>query len=115
MPPANFTLMPTSTTSIRASWDEVPQNQQNGNIDGYLLFYRKRLSRSEPYNSLATEHLNITLLGLKVYTEYTFRLLAYNRKGNGIATRETHITTQESGKISLHFSWPLQSILILLS
>ena len=103
MPPANFTLIPLSATSIRARWDEVPQNQQNGNIEGYVLFYKERQSRSEPYSSVATKHLNVTILGLKVYTDYTFRILAYNGKGNGIATKEIHMMTQESGTIFLPY------------
>ena len=100
MPPANFTLIPLSATSIKSIWNEVPQSQQNSNIEGYILFYKETQLRSEPYTSLATEHLNVTVLGLKLYTDYTFRLLAYNRNGNGIATRERHVTTQESGNFS---------------
>ena len=95
-PPLNFTLTPLTSTSITASWEEPPLQHQNGNITGYILFYKEKLLRSEPYSSIATTDLKLTLFGLKVFTEYTFRVLAYNENGNGIATEERYIYTKES-------------------
>ena len=93
----NFTLTPLSATSVRAEWMEVPASYRNGNISGYILFYREKILRNQPYESIATDKLSVILQGLKIYTEYTFRVLAYNKNGNGIATLETHIFTEESG------------------
>ena len=95
--PLNFTLTPLSATSIRADWMEIPTSHRSGNISGYILFYKEKLLRNQPYDSIATDRLSVTIQGFKRYTEYTFRVLAYNENGNGIATLETHVFTEESG------------------
>ena len=61
------------------------------------MFYKEKVLRAQPYMSIATHKLNVVLQGLKIYTEYTFRVLAYNENGNGIATEETQVYTKESG------------------
>lgn len=98
--PLNFTLTPLSVTSIKAEWMEIPIGYRNGNITGYILFYKEKLLRAQPYDSIATDKLSVTLQGLKTFTEYSFRVLAYNKKGNGIATTEAHVYTKESGKLT---------------
>ena len=98
--PLNFTLTPLSVTSIKAEWMEIPSGYRNGNISGYILFYKEKLLRAQPYDSIATDKLNVTLQGLKIFTEYSFRVLAYNENGNGIATTEAHVYTKESGKFA---------------
>ena len=102
-PPANFSLTPLTMSSIRAGWKEIPSGQTNGNISGYILFYREKLLRSEPYKSIATVKTTVTLLGLKTYTEYTFRILGYNENGNGIASQERDVYTKESGISWIYF------------
>eukprot|EP00794_Sanderia_malayensis_P015286 gene15286-16863_t len=94
--PLNFTLTALSTTSIKAEWGEVPKDQQNGNVTGYILFYREKMLISASYKSLATVKLDATILGLSVFTEYVFRILSYNRNGNGLASTEETIHTKES-------------------
>ena len=96
-PPLNFTLTPLSTTSIKAEWKQVPENKRNGNITGYIVFYREKALPAEPYKSLATTHLNSTLVGLSTFTEYTLRVLSYNKNGNGLASEEQSVYTAESG------------------
>ena len=98
--PLNFTLTPFSVTSIKAEWKQIPSAHQNGNVSGYILFYKEKLLRAQPYDSIATDKLTVTLQGLKTFTEYSFRILAYNENGNGIATQETHVYTKESGILS---------------
>ena len=66
-------------------------------VKGYILFYREKIRNS--YTSIATLQQNVTLVGLKTHTEYSFRLLAYNSNGNGVASDEVNQFTSESGKI----------------
>jgi Fibronectin type III domain. len=62
-------------------------------VNGYILFYRETLGISTSYLGVATRDLNVTLSGLKINTEYVFRVLAYNTIGNGIPTESYSFTT----------------------
>ena len=82
---------------VIATWEQVATNQSNGNITGYILFYKEKLLRSQHYQSIATTNLTVTLRGLLSYTEYVFRVLAYNENGNGLAGDAMSIYTQDTG------------------
>lgn len=97
--PSNITVSAVSSTSIKVTWQDIPVADQNGVILGYLLFYRPFGHYSEQYEVIASNDSNVELFGLKPYTKYSFRLLGYNDKGNGIASELFYVRTQELGKI----------------
>ncbi|XP_065061575.1 uncharacterized protein LOC135688582 isoform X2 [Rhopilema esculentum] len=94
--PINFTLSAPEPNMVMAKWERVATNHRNGNITGYILFYKEKLLRAEHYQSIATTNLTVTLRGLLSYTEYMFRVLAYNENGNGLASDAMTIFTQDS-------------------
>ena len=94
-PPANITATTIDANSIRVTWDENPLSSLNGMITGYLVFYREMAAMR--YTTAATKRYNITIEGLKAATEYAIRVLAYNSKGNGIASELITLYTQEKG------------------
>ena len=98
-PPQNIKAVALSGTSISVSWDK----KTNPNITGYIVFYKEKSKLSDPYSSMATTGQSVNLIGLKVYTKYALRVLAYTNLGNGIPSEMFYITTNESGmQISVH-------------
>ena len=90
-----MTAVANDATSINVTWDEVPLSDQNGVITGYIVFYKEVTATD--YTSSATVHRSIHIQGLKAATQYALRVLAYNNKGNGIASEMVVLSTTELG------------------
>ncbi|XP_058880325.1 netrin receptor DCC-like isoform X2 [Acipenser ruthenus] len=88
-PVENPQAVATSATSILVSW-EAPA-YDNGPIQGYRLFCTETTSGKE--QNPEVNGLSYKLEGLKKFTEYSIRVLAYNRYGTGISTEDLKITT----------------------
>ncbi|XP_015219478.2 netrin receptor DCC isoform X2 [Lepisosteus oculatus] len=78
-----------SPTSIQASW-EAPA-YANGPIQGYRLFWTETSTDKE--QSVDVSGKSFKLEGLKKFTEYTIRILAYNLYGPGTATEDLTVAT----------------------
>lgn len=50
---------------------------------------------------MEVEGLSYRLEGLKKFTEYTLRFLAYNRYGPGVSTEDVMVTTLSDGELGL--------------
>lgn len=92
-PPANISITHVTATSMTVVWDEVPVKHQNGDIEGYLVFYRPHFSQSQHYDAQASKNKNLTLTNLKHGTSYALRVLAYTTTGNGIASKLLKVST----------------------
>ena len=103
-PPSNIHVVNKTTDSISITWDEVPLNHSNGAIKGYIVFYKEKMRSL--YNSMATLQKNIALFGLKFFTEYSIRVLAYTENGNGVSSHEISVLTSESGKMFSAINFP---------
>ena len=100
--PIDVGAYPVSQTSVNVTWGEVPKEYRNGNITGYIVFYRVKARLSDPYKSHATSKLSVLLNGLKRFTVYVCRVLAYISAGNGIASREVVVSTMQGSKCKCH-------------
>ncbi|XP_029111976.1 neogenin 1a isoform X4 [Scleropages formosus] len=78
-----------SPTSITVSW-EVPL-MGNGEIQNYKLYYMEKGMDTE--QDIDVGGLSYTLTGLKKFTEYSFRVVAYNRHGPGVSTDDVAAQT----------------------
>ena len=98
--PSVFTVTATSSTSITVSWLLPPANDRNGNITGFKLFYKKRVSAGQqtmvPVNSGSI--WTKVFSGLEKYTEYEFQVLAYTSVGDGPNSSVIYRKTNEDGK-----------------
>lgn len=95
-PPSNIQTISTTNT-IRVSWQPIPPADANGNITGYLVFYRPVLSSGETYNVVATSDMSVELVDLAPGTKYAIRVLGSNAFGNGVSSLLMYTSTKVAG------------------
>uniref|UniRef100_A0A674HU38 DCC netrin 1 receptor n=1 Tax=Terrapene triunguis TaxID=2587831 RepID=A0A674HU38_9SAUR len=88
-PVENLRAVSTSPTSILLSWE--PPAYANGPVQGYRLFCTETATGKE--QNIDVDGLSYKLEGLKKFTEYTLRFLAYNRYGPGVSTEDLTVMT----------------------
>lgn len=85
--PTHVEANATSSTTIVVKWSEIPKKAQNGQIEGYKVFYGAPggmgtvpvLQKTIPNNKTFTA----TLTELKKFVIYHIQVLAYTRLGDG--------------------------------
>uniref|UniRef100_A0A8C4L418 Netrin receptor DCC n=1 Tax=Equus asinus asinus TaxID=83772 RepID=A0A8C4L418_EQUAS len=87
-PVENLQAVSTSPTSILITWE--PPAYANGPVQGYRLFCTEVSTGKE---QVEVDGLSYKLEGLKKFTEYTLRFLAYNRYGPGVSTDDITVVT----------------------
>ncbi|XP_059801851.1 neogenin-like isoform X2 [Hypanus sabinus] len=88
-PAQNLFAQANSPTSITVTWQEPLSD--NGPIVNYKLYYMEKGAGSE--QDVDVGSLSYTINGLKKFTEYSFRVVAYNKHGPGVSTEEIVATT----------------------
>ncbi|XP_066557851.1 neogenin isoform X2 [Amia ocellicauda] len=83
-PAPNLQAVATSPTSVTVSW-EMPLTG-NGEIQNYKLYYMEKGMGNE--QDIDVAGLSYTMNGLKKFTEYSFRVVAYNKHGPGVSTAD---------------------------
>ncbi|XP_058854523.1 neogenin-like isoform X8 [Acipenser ruthenus] len=83
-PAPNLQALATSPTSITVSW-EMPLLGK-GEIQNYKLYYMEKGLGNE--QDVDVGGLSYTINGLKKYTDYSFRVVAYNKHGLGVSTED---------------------------
>ncbi|XP_061855108.1 neogenin isoform X3 [Colius striatus] len=88
-PAPNIRAYATSPTSVTVTW-ETPLSG-NGEIQNYKLYYVEKGQDTE--QDVDVGGLSHTINGLKKYTEYSFRVVAYNKHGPGVSTHDVVVRT----------------------
>ncbi|XP_076432503.1 neogenin isoform X2 [Peromyscus maniculatus bairdii] len=88
-PAPNIRAYATSPTSITITW-ETPLSG-NGEIQNYKLYYMEKGTDKEQDIDVSSH--SYTINGLKKYTEYSFRVVAYNKHGPGVSTQDVAVRT----------------------
>ncbi|XP_036312511.1 neogenin isoform X9 [Pipistrellus kuhlii] len=88
-PAPNIRAYATSPTSITVTW-ETPLSG-NGEIQNYKLYYMEKGTDKEQDVDVSSH--SHTINGLKKYTEYSFRVVAYNKHGPGVSTQDVAFQT----------------------
>ncbi|XP_022798569.1 receptor-type tyrosine-protein phosphatase F-like, partial [Stylophora pistillata] len=70
-----------NSTSISVTWDDVPEDQQHGDIISYTVMYRKLTE--ENFKKIKVTSKSAELVELEKYTMYRIEVLATTRVGNG--------------------------------
>uniref|UniRef100_A0A7M4EFB1 Neogenin n=1 Tax=Crocodylus porosus TaxID=8502 RepID=A0A7M4EFB1_CROPO len=88
-PAPNIRAYVNSPTSITVTW-ETPLSG-NGEIQNYKLYYMEKGMDNEQDVDVGGH--SYTINGLKKYTEYSFRVVAYNKHGPGVSTQDVVVRT----------------------
>ncbi|OXB81968.1 UNVERIFIED_CONTAM: hypothetical protein H355_004051, partial [Colinus virginianus] len=88
-PAPNIRAYAGSPTSVTVTWEKPLSG--NGEIQNYKLYYMEKGQDSEQDVDVAG--LSYTITGLKKYTEYSFRVVAYNKHGPGVSTQDVVVRT----------------------
>ncbi|XP_069737078.1 netrin receptor DCC [Phaenicophaeus curvirostris] len=88
-PVENLRVVSTSPTSLQVTWD--PPAYVNGPVEGYRLFWKEAVTGKEQH--VEVEGFSHRLEALKKFTEYSLRLVAFNRYGPGVSSHELSVST----------------------
>ena len=94
--PQGMSTTTISTTSATLSWSELPQEQQNGVIIGYVISVVVLEDNST--FSLSSTSTNVTLTTLKPYRTYICIVAAQTAVGTGPFGTQLSFVTLEAGK-----------------
>ena len=78
-------------------WSEVPEEQRNGEIQGYRVLYNDS-NGPEQEKTVNAPNRQTSLTDLKKSAVYTIKVLAFTSVGDGPASPEISVTTDEDSK-----------------
>ena len=99
--PKNIVFSSVEAKSIIVSWDEVSCSGQNGPITGYLLYYTNT-TFYDTINITGGENRSYTLTELRLYTDYTVTVSAYNDVGTGPTSDNRTQQTKQAGQLLVY-------------
>nr|XP_034986871.1 protein sidekick-1 isoform X4 [Zootoca vivipara] len=85
MPPQNIQISALSASQLEVAWDPPPVDSQNGNIQGYKVYYWQEGSQNdtEKVKVLFHPETSIRLKNLTSYSKYLISISAFNAAGDG--------------------------------
>uniref|UniRef100_A0A803SQ68 Sidekick cell adhesion molecule 1 n=1 Tax=Anolis carolinensis TaxID=28377 RepID=A0A803SQ68_ANOCA len=85
MPPQNIQINALSASQLEVTWDPPPVDSQNGNIQGYKVYYWEEDSRNETekVKVLFLPETSVRLKNLTSYSKYLVCISAFNAAGDG--------------------------------
>ncbi|XP_073798605.1 neogenin isoform X13 [Danio rerio] len=88
-PAPNLQVVSVGSSTVSLSWERPITG--NGEIQTYKLFYIEKGQESE--QDVDVSGLSYTMTSLKKFTEYSFRVVAYNKHGPGVSTEDVTVRT----------------------
>ena len=82
------------------TWGEVPEGYVHGILQGYRVFYSEMTAdKNISYVNVTTdpENRQVYVTGLKKFTKYSVKVLAFTRKGDGAVSTDISVLTDEDG------------------
>ncbi|XP_026669717.1 protein sidekick isoform X5 [Ceratina calcarata] len=97
MGPINVEANATSSTTILVKWGDVPIEHQNGQIEGFKVYYGANARSAFQYKNIPSNTtFTTTLTELRKFVQYHVQVLAYTRLGDGtLSTPPVRIQTFE--------------------
>uniref|UniRef100_A0A4W6G1J1 Sidekick cell adhesion molecule 2 n=1 Tax=Lates calcarifer TaxID=8187 RepID=A0A4W6G1J1_LATCA len=108
-PPQNVLIQSSTATQLDVMWDPPPLDAQNGDIQGYkIYFWEFQLqNETERLRTLFLPELGVKLKNLTGYTTYMISVAAFNAAGDGPRSLPTRGRTQQAAPSApsfIHFS-----------
>uniref|UniRef100_A0A8C4HXZ3 Sidekick cell adhesion molecule 2a n=1 Tax=Dicentrarchus labrax TaxID=13489 RepID=A0A8C4HXZ3_DICLA len=108
-PPQNVVVQSSTATQLDVTWDPPPLDAQNGDIQGYkIYFWEFQLqNETERLRTLFLPELGVKLKNLTGYTTYMMSVAAFNAAGDGPRSLPTRGRTQQAAPSApsfIHFS-----------
>ncbi|KAM6967195.1 protein sidekick-2 isoform 1-T1 [Tautogolabrus adspersus] len=108
-PPQNVMIQSSTATQLDVMWDPPPLDAQNGDIQGYkIYFWEFQLqNETERLRTLFLPELGVKLKNLTGYTTYMISVSAFNAAGDGPRSVPTRGRTQQAAPSApsfIHFS-----------
>ena len=97
MAPPNVTARNTSSTSVLLEWDLIPEEDRNGKILGYNVYYIGRSGVEQTFVHESTSTF-LDLQGLEKYTDYSFQLTIFNSIGESNRSEVVSCKTDQDSK-----------------
>jgi len=94
--PGNFNVTSTSSLSLDVSWDAIPEEQQQGLLLGYVVYYKIKGSSVEQNKTVGPAQSILKLTGLQ-YKIYVVRVAGYTAVGLGKSTTELNKIPNDGG------------------
>ena len=90
----------TTATSIDLKWSEVTE-LNSAQLLGYIIIYKETGKKFQADNmkSVPSTPTEAVLEDLKIFTNYTIRVYAFNENGNGVPSEAVSLRTQEHGTL----------------
>ncbi|XP_029040610.1 protein sidekick isoform X3 [Osmia bicornis bicornis] len=97
MGPVNVEANATSSTTILVRWGDVPIEHQNGQIEGFKVYYGANARSAFQYKNIPSNTtFTTTLTELRKFVQYHVQVLAYTRLGDGtLSTPPVRVQTFE--------------------
>lgn len=98
--PINVEANATSSTTILVRWGDVPVEHQNGQIEGFKVYYGANSRSIFQYKNIPSNTtFTTTLTELRKFVQYHVQVLAYTRLGDGaLSTPPVRVQTFEDSK-----------------
>jgi len=87
-----------SSTRISVMWDEVPADQQNGNITVYTITYQSQTENDTGNLQVNGSVHQMELTNLKEYVNYNITVFASTVKGDGPSSDPIVVRTDQDSK-----------------
>ncbi|XP_016144513.1 protein sidekick-2 [Sinocyclocheilus grahami] len=105
----NAYIQSATATQFDVTWDPPPLETQNGDIQGYKIFFweYKRKNETEKLRTLFLPEGGVKLKNLTGYTTYMISVAAFNAAGDGPRSPPTRGRTQQAAPSApsfIHFS-----------
>jgi hypothetical protein len=82
--PDNVTAISRDASSILVTWQQIPQQYQNGILLGYIVFFRKTGSKKWKRHKISTaDRYSYVINGLLPVESYIVAVAGYTRNGTG--------------------------------
>uniref|UniRef100_A0A3B3TET8 Sidekick cell adhesion molecule 2 n=1 Tax=Paramormyrops kingsleyae TaxID=1676925 RepID=A0A3B3TET8_9TELE len=108
-PPQNVAIQSATATQLDITWDPPPLEAQNGDIQGYKIYFWEFQQRNETERMrvLFLPEAGVKLKNLTGYTTYMISVTAFNAAGDGPRSPPTRGRTQQAAPSApsfIHFS-----------